>query len=84
MAHSSKYGNVTVQDDSLMNPLNDTDEPVFILRARDTASLSVLTAYIEDVDTRGAGDDFVEEVQKVYDTFQKWQDEHRDEIKLPD
>lgn len=84
MAKSSKYGEVTVQDDSLMNPLNGTDEPVFILRARDTSSLATIQAHIEDNSARGTDEDYLAGVAADYDRFEAWQREHADEIKLPD
>lgn len=84
MAHSSKYGNVTVQDDSLMNPLNGTDEPVFVLRARDACALGTLESYIEEAETRGSAPEFIEGLQEPYEKFAAWRDAHRDEIKLPD
>lgn len=84
MAKDNKYGEVTVQDDSLMNPLNGTDEPVFVVRARDTCALGTLEAYAEEASARGASEEFVESLTSVHDRFSAWQEEHRDEVAIPD
>lgn len=45
MARDLTYGEVTVDREDPVRPLNGTDEPVFIIRAGDELGMVALTAY---------------------------------------
>lgn len=70
MAYSNKYGSVTVENDSVNNPLNGTDEPVFLLRSQDMTALMNLKNYAE------LNREMASELEQVFSTFVEWQERH--------
>ena len=80
MAIDRKYGKVRTD---IVDAFAD-DEPVFIIRAKDSSSISALLAYAEKAYNQGASATFIDDVMSSVKRFSKWQDEHRDEIKTPD
>lgn len=83
MALSSKYGDVQVNLEP-GNPLNDTDEPVFILRARDRTSVLALTMYLQGALGNGAGHQVAVGMQEEIRRFRTWQAENPELVKIPD
>jgi len=59
------------------------DEPVFILRARDTTALAVLVAYHSDHLLCGNSEHAAAVLKRVKD-FQRFMREHSDRMKYPD
>lgn len=84
MALDSKYGEVTLQEDF---ELSESAEPVFVIRAQDALALQILRDYrFAYADAYGdeADGDFTERLERVYEIFEEWQENNRDEVKKPD
>lgn len=81
MAIDAKYGVVKVEVDSPNSPLNGSQEPVFVIRARDKTALLAIQAY---ADLNSMNKELYDGVGEVYDTFVKWRDEHPELVKMPD
>lgn len=83
MAHDAKYGEVTVENEP-GNPLNGTDEPVFLLRARDQAALAGIEAYRADCRRKGSPQEHLDGITEVMERFAIWQHENAGLLKVPD
>lgn len=86
MAYDIKYGEVTARwGDSLHGesgiPLNESDEPVFILRAQEVTSVHALGAYKKLLKERGASSERISEVNDVILAFSQWQHENIGRVK---
>lgn len=81
--NSSKHGIIGEQ---IVNRKTDvpipSDEPVFVIRARDPVSIGALEGYIDEAQEQGAPDDFVDEVKMVMKDFNDWQ--AKNETRMPD
>jgi hypothetical protein len=88
MALDSKYGEVFVVENPVTNPLNATDEPVFILRASDQLSLKVLAAYrelyVDEYLEDGETDDLTASIDGCAEVFEEWQDINAEKVDRPD
>lgn len=87
MAVDAKYGLVLTEFGGRIYgsdgvPLNESEEPVFVLRAQDVTSLKTLEAYRFIGTEAGVSEDQIEGVDKVIDNFRAWQTTHK--TKLPD
>lgn len=61
------------------------DEPIFILRAQDVATVSTIHAYAMYAKEAGVEDDaWLEHVRNDAAEFSKWQADNADRVKLPD
>jgi dTDP-4-dehydrorhamnose reductase len=96
MAIDHKYGQVTVEKPPTKHPFAD-DEPVFILRASDNASVMAIRDYLNfayDTAVEEAADDerpdsvvrgaFEELVGEAAQEFEKWREANADKCHLPD
>jgi hypothetical protein len=86
MAIDKKYGDVKVKDDSENNPLNKSDEPVFILRAQDSFAMAILSRYenmARQVETGEVSPEFLEKLEEARAAFDQWRAENPDKIKIP-
>lgn len=63
-------------------PLNESDEPVFILRSQDQTSVYTLNAYKDACINAGCHPDHIHSIEQVIDEFIGWQNRHS--TKLPD
>lgn len=77
MPHDTKYGPVTI-------PGIPDDEPIFILRAQDAASVSTLQAYTEGCRSWGSPPAHIDNAVAVTDRFDAWQQAHGLQVKAPD
>lgn len=77
MALDEKYGKLKIGN------IPD-DEPVFVLRAQDVVAMNTLENYAHQAEVMGAKKSFVKDVLAVRDSFQKWQDDNDDKVKVPD
>lgn len=89
MAHDAKYGTITAEHGDRVHgkpgvPLNDSDEPVFLLRAQDVTSGAVLAEYRRQSETYGATDEHLAAIDGVILDFARWQDENAAIVKVPD
>jgi hypothetical protein len=78
-AIDSKFGWVTTSVESLID-----DEPVFIIRAKDKASIPALLSYAEHAHYAGASAEFVNDVIASVKRFESWQLKNGDIVKAPD
>jgi hypothetical protein len=83
MAVSSKYGTVLVEIEP-GNPLNNTDEPVFVLRARDKVALQCLFMYKQGALAAGAGPEIERGMAREFTRFNEWRQAHPELVKVPD
>jgi hypothetical protein len=60
------------------------DEPIFILRAKDNASVSTLSHYENTAAALGSSDEFCIDVSVCTDNFENWRDKNRGKTKVPD
>lgn len=77
MAVDLKYGEVTVEKEP-GNPLNGTDEPVFVIRARDKSALMIIGEYAK------INSHLKDSVEDAYQAFYRWRDENPNLVKMPD
>lgn len=89
MAYDLKYGDVTASRGDVTHgssigatPLNESHEPVFILRAQDVTSTATLLAYRDECIAMGAHPDHIASVKRVIDEFVGWQS--KNSTKMPD
>lgn len=60
------------------------DEPIFILRAQDDASVETLASYNEIASVKGAASEFSVNVGNVGNEFAEWRAKNPDKCKTPD
>ncbi len=85
MALSGKYGKIIVEHDSKSLSLNGSDEPVFMVRARDVYGPLALVAYKQAAVSGGRGSaDLERSVNEQLDAFREWQKSHPHLLKAPD
>lgn len=78
MGYDTKYGYISTSKGSIPE-----DEPVFMIRARDTTSIDVIANYIALCIKAGSPKRHLDLVLNALEEFQKWQNEHRPELKVP-
>lgn len=83
MGYDMKYGEVTVENEP-GNRLNGEDEPVFVIRARDRASVATLMDYRNNACQEGAESKMLASVDTTIEQFEQWQSENHGLIKVPD
>lgn len=80
--HDAKYGAVTVE--RLPGNPFEADEPVFLLRGRDTAAPGAILAYADECRAVGAPAEHVAAIEAAADAMRQWQAGHVDRVKVPD
>lgn len=63
-------------------PTIPEDEPIFILRAKDAASVPLLNAYVVLCGHLGSPDEHLLGLRELISDFSEWQNRH--ETKIPD
>jgi len=61
-----------------------TDEPIFVLRAKDRLSTMALEAYLAIATDNDTSDRFQLSIISQIQTFRQWQQVHPDKMKTPD
>lgn len=89
MARDAKYGTITAEHGDRVHgkpgvPLNESDEPVFVLRAQDVTSCAVLAEYRRQSEAHGADTEHLAAIAEVQAEFAWWQEEHAGLVKVPD
>ena len=65
--------------------LLESDEPIFILRAKDVFSSATIIKYTEFmIKSGGFTPELEESMHKIIDSFLDWQENNTDQIKFPD
>jgi hypothetical protein len=82
MAHDAKYGRVVVEREP-GNPLGD-DEPVFLLRGRDSLTPRTLNKYADFCSSTGSPAEHVASIRQAALRISRWQDDNPDLVKQPD
>lgn len=59
------------------------DEPIFILRARDSCAYAAIRVYVDEMYEAGAPLDRIKAVQEVSKKFEQFGVEHQDRVKIP-
>jgi hypothetical protein len=77
MPHDTKYGPVTI-------PGVPDDEPIFILRAQDAASVGTLQHYAQLCSEWGSPPTHIDNAHRVTERFDEWQQAHGPQVKAPD
>lgn len=77
MAKDTKYGRLVV-------PGIGPDEPVFVLRAQDSVSVSTLLVYQGLARSKGSPASHVEGINRAIEAFCEWQAENSKLVKVPD
>lgn len=89
MAIDAKYGKITAENGDLPHggvgvPLNESgDEPVFVIRAQDIASVDAIKDYFVTAEGHGSVFD-QEQVAATVEGFAAWQTAHPDLVKVAD
>lgn len=78
MAVDKKHGTFAIRNEV------GTDEPIFIIRGKDACSVRAILAYARIANDAGATPEFGAECNIRAIEFQTWQNQHRDEIRIPD
>lgn len=77
MATDQKFGNVDI-------PGIPEGEPIFIIRAKDKASVDAIRDYASYAADAGASEEFLNAVDGRVEEFRKWQEENPDLVSVPD
>jgi hypothetical protein len=80
MGRDRKYGEVTTTEGAYI----PSDEPVFMLRARDVCSVGTIARYLVLSVESGADREHLDMVLDSLDEFKAWQNLHEDDMKVPD
>lgn len=73
------------RDKKILYDATQSDEPIFIFRAKDILSMFALAKYAEVVELyQGDDHDFQQHVMTRISEFKDWQRANADKIKLPD
>lgn len=79
MGYDGKYGRVTTERGTI-----GEDEPVIVFRAQDVHVPAMLDFYRQTCAAGGAGQEHIEAIDHARRECARWQDAHRDQVKLPD
>lgn len=79
MGFDAKYGKVTTEHGDIPD-----DEPVFVLRARDMATVSTLQTYETICAALGSPQRHLDGIVAARRGIHAWQQEHQDRMKVPD
>jgi hypothetical protein len=75
----------TANYDAIRNELNITDdEPIFIIRAQDDASLATLADYMTNAKNNRASKHFLDDISEVIWRFGDWRVNNESKCKTPD
>jgi hypothetical protein len=79
MGYDRKYGDVSTTEGYI-----PSDEPVFMLRARDVCSVGTIAHYLALSIEAGSSKEHLDLVLDSVDEFRLWRDAHVDDMKVPD
>lgn len=74
----------TPEAEAAARPIIGVNEPVWLIRAQDEIGALALEAYIELAVTAGYDDELIGHARAHLALFEKWQADHRDEVKRAD
>lgn len=76
---------MSVKDDRIIQQAHETDEPIFVLRAKDLLSTLAIGEYINFLERYVPGDSpiLIEAVDRLNE-FREWQKTNPGKVKLPD
>lgn len=77
MGHDLKYGRISTEKGDIPD-----DEPVYLLRAQDSAAVAAILAHKLDAQEKGSPLAFLVGVDEAVRSFESWQRGH--ETKAPD
>lgn len=75
MGTDRKYGKITVSKQGSTGPIGK-DEPVFLLRAQDAHSVTLIRLYASLCEQTGSTDEHVAGCNAVADEMARWQDDN--------
>lgn len=79
MGYDTRFGNVRTQHEDIPE-----DEPVFMVRARDTLSIDVIATYMMRSIQSGSSKEHLRMVMGALEEFRYWQEHHPEEMHVPD
>lgn len=79
MGYDSKYGNIKTQHEEIPD-----DEPVIMFRARDKLAVDIIGYYLFRSIQAGSSRGHLKVVMGSLEEFRYWQEQHPDELKLPE
>jgi Mg-chelatase subunit ChlI len=80
MAHSNKYGKVTVE----FGDLSDSDEPVYIIRSKDKSAVDAVLRSRGAAEEIEASEEHILGIEEAASDISEWQQAHLDQVKVPD
>lgn len=89
MAYCLKYGRITGEYGDVVHgspgvALNESDEPLFLIRAQDIAAVPAVKAYMERARDTGASRKMLNGVQDSIVAITEWQAANPERLKVPD
>jgi hypothetical protein len=93
MAYDMKYGRVTVDGDSVdalavdtdkAKAFNESEEPVFIIRAQDALAVPAIARYQSLAIEAELPMEFINALNEVIANFAEWQTDNAEVVKKPD
>lgn len=76
---------ISEKDQAIIDACRDTDEPIFVLRAKDMLSTGTIVGYGEQFKKYGPDNpDFLERVSDRVEEFQQWQNNNTNRVRYPD
>lgn len=68
----------------MIKDCQESGEPFFVIRAKDKCSLAALGSYNTASHLLDVNDEQLQETQKFFRDFVKWQGDNKDKVKIPD
>jgi hypothetical protein len=89
VSYDLKYGKISAERGDVTHgeggvPLNESDEPVFLIRAQDAAAVPAIRCYLECEGDVGAAQETLQAVETAADEVAGWQGRNADRVKVPD
>jgi hypothetical protein len=68
----------------IINECHKKGEPVFVIRAKDRASVVALEAYLLVTSYGHCNPEFMEEIKQIVNDFHLWQSQNQEDTRMPD
>ena len=75
---------MTKKDEKIIKNSEAAEIPIFVLTAKDHASVAAIREYYNECETLNCNSDHLWGIRQRMEEFQKWQRENIDLVKIPD
>lgn len=76
---------ISEKDQSIIDAVADTDEPIFVLRGKDILAASIIAQYHTQFQKHGPDNSaFLTQVSNRLKEFQDWQNANTNRVRYPD